>query len=104
MEYLYFLIVLIIVFRITKWYYYEKGFEIGIKESSKHYGWSIRNSADWFNENNPEIGNALFEIGSQIIAYGSFRIESVRDLIKMQGQNRYHENVEKYTKPSKDGL
>lgn len=104
MEYVYFLIALVCVFVVTKWYYYHKGFDEGVESRNEYFGWAIRNSADWFNKHDAKIGNTLFEIGNQIIAYGSFRIEKVRDLIDRQGNHRYHVNLDNYTKPTKHGI
>ena len=100
MEYLFFLLALICVFIITKWYYYDKGFEHGVKSTNEYLGWSVRNSADWFNNHPAIFGNTLFEIGSQILAYGSFRIGNIRDFVDKEGEKRYHVNTNNYTKPT----
>jgi hypothetical protein len=52
----------------------------------------------------PIVGNTLFEIGNQILAYGSFRIEKVRDLVDSKKSKRYHLDVNQYTKPTKNGI
>ncbi len=100
MEYLYFLIALIIVFLITKSYYFEKGFEVGCKENSIRIGHSIKNFADWFNKDihPPMVGNTIFEIGCQIIRYNSISYDGIRNFVEKEGNLRYHtERISKYT-------
>jgi hypothetical protein len=104
MLYVCFLIIVVCVFLSTKWYYYAKGFDKGVEYRNDYFGWAIRNSADWFNMHQPIVGNTLFEIGNQILAYGSFRIEKVRDLVDSQKSKRYHLDVNQYTKPTKNGI
>jgi len=102
MIFIYFLFVVCVVFIATKWYYYDKGHEVGFKKANTRTGENLSYFASWFNKDihPPMVGNVIYEIGCQIQRYGHFSFESVRKTVEDQGTERYHENTTKYTKPN----
>lgn len=99
MEYLIFLIILIVVFLTTKYYYTNVGYKLGAEEKTKHIGNSLIYFATWFNKlhHPPMVGNTLYEIGVQLITYGDIYRNAIRDLVESEGMKRYHNNLDKYT-------
>jgi hypothetical protein len=106
MEYLIYLAALVVGFLLTKYYYYNKGFEDGYSRCRSDISNSLLDFSYWFNENyHPAmVGNTLYEISCQLRAHGWYFMESVRDLVTKEGGTRFHDNINKYTKRTKNGI